>query len=126
MRTDFSRLLAAPGLRTLMEQLLGAAGCDADSSRITADVLLEADLRGYGTHGLLRLPTMIRRIQSGMINPAAQPRVVTERVGSAPVDADRALGPVGALFGARLAARKAENAGTASVGVVNGDHICST
>jgi L-2-hydroxycarboxylate dehydrogenase (NAD+) len=108
-----------------MERLLGAAGCDADAAHVTADVLLEADLRGYGTHGLLRLPTMIRRIQSGMIDPAARPRVVTERAGSALVDADRALGPVGALFGARLAARKAESAGTAAVGVVNGDHICT-
>ena len=124
MRTDSSWVLAAPALRTLTERLLGAAGCDEDASRITADVLLEADLRGYGTHGLLRLPTMIRRIRSGMINPAARPRVVAERVGSALVDADRALGPVGALFGARLAARKVENAGTAAVGVVNGDHIC--
>ena len=124
MKKDFSRVLAAPALRTLMEQLLDAAGCDTDSSRITADVLLEADLRGYGTHGLLRLPTMIHRMQSGMINPAARPRVVAERAGSALVDADRALGPVGALFGARLAARKAKNAGTAAVGIVNGDHIC--
>ena len=124
MGTDSSRLLAAPTLRTFTERLLGAAGCDVDAARTTADVLLEADLRGYGTHGLLRLPTMIRRIRSGMINPVARPRVVSERVGSALVDADRALGPVGALFGARLAARKAENAGAGAVGVVNGDHIC--
>jgi L-2-hydroxycarboxylate dehydrogenase (NAD+) len=107
-----------------MEQLLGAAGCDADAARTAADVLLEADLRGYGTHGLLRLPTMIRRLRSGMINPAARPRVMMERAGSALVDADRALGPVGALFGARLVSRKAGTAGTAAVGVVNGDHIC--
>ena len=114
----------APVLRQIMEQLLAAAGCEAESARVTADVLLEADLRGYATHGLLRLPTMIRRLQTGMINRAAQPRVVTERAGSALVDADRSLGPVGALFGAYLAAQKAKSAGTAAVGVVNGDHIC--
>jgi LDH2 family malate/lactate/ureidoglycolate dehydrogenase len=124
MTKDSSRVLPAAALRTLTEQLLAAAGCDADAARTTADVLLEADLRGYGTHGLLRLPTMIRRLRSGMINPAARPRVMMERTGSALVDADRALGPVGALFGARLAARKAGTAGTAAVGVVNGDHIC--
>jgi L-2-hydroxycarboxylate dehydrogenase (NAD+) len=97
----------APVLRQMMEQLLAAAGCESEAARVTADVLLEADLRGYATHGLLRLPTMIRRLQTGMINRAAQPRVVTERAGSALVDADRSLGPVGALFGACLAARKA-------------------
>jgi L-2-hydroxycarboxylate dehydrogenase (NAD+) len=124
MRIDTSHIVTAPALRTWMEQLFVAVGCAAKAARETADVLLEADLRGYGTHGLLRLPTMIRRLQSGMINAAAQPRVVMERVGSALVDADRALGPVGALFGARLAVGKAKHAGTAAVGVVNGDHIC--
>ncbi|MCX5819704.1 MAG: Ldh family oxidoreductase [Deltaproteobacteria bacterium] len=119
-----SILFPAPVLRQLMEQLLSAAGCGVEAACVTADVLLEADLRGYPTHGLLRLPTMIQRLQTGMINPAAQPRIVTERAGSALVDADRSLGPVGALFGARLAAWKAKNAGTAAVGVVNGDHIC--
>ena len=119
-----SILFQAPVLRQLMEQLLAAAGCGAKAACVTADVLLEADLRGYATHGLLRLPTMIQRLQTGMINHAAQPRIVTERAGSALVDADRSLGPVGALFGARLAARKAKSAGTAAVGVVNGDHIC--
>jgi LDH2 family malate/lactate/ureidoglycolate dehydrogenase len=124
MAQNPSKLFPAPVLRQLMEQLLAAAGCGAESARITADVLLEADLRGYGTHGLLRLPTMIQRLQTGMINHAAQPRIVTERAGSALVDADRSLGPVGAIFGARLAARKAKSAGAAAVGVVNGDHIC--
>jgi len=119
-----STVFPAPVLRQLMERLLAAAGCEAEDARVTADVLLEADLRGYATHGLLRLPTMIRRLQTGMINRAAQPRIVTERAGSALVDADRSLGPVGALFGAHLAARKAKTAGTAAVGVVNGDHIC--
>ena len=124
MSTDTPRVLSAPALRGLMEQIFMAAGCEANAAGVASDILLEADLRGYSTHGLLRLPTMIRRIQSGMINAAARPRVVMERAGSALVDADRALGPVGALFGARLAAHKAETAGTAAVGVVNGDHIC--
>jgi LDH2 family malate/lactate/ureidoglycolate dehydrogenase len=124
MRTESPGVLSAPALRGLMEQLFVAAGCEAGGAQIASEVLLEADLRGYGTHGLLRLPTMIQRLRSGMINPVAHPRVVMERAGSALVDADRALGPVGALFGARLAACKAEEAGTAAVGVVNGDHIC--
>ena len=100
MSTDTPRVLSATALRGLMEQVFVAAGCGADAAGIASDVLLEADLRGYSTHGLLRLPTMIRRIQSGMINAAARPRVVMERAGSALVDADRALGPVGALFSA--------------------------
>lgn len=118
------RVLNPDALRDLMERLLAAAGCGPEAAMAAADVLLEADLRGYGTHGLIRLPAMVRRIQSGMINPRARPRVVEERDASALVDADRAMGPVGVIFGASLAARKAERSGCCAVGVVNCDHIC--
>jgi LDH2 family malate/lactate/ureidoglycolate dehydrogenase len=123
---DATIRMAADDLRRLMERLLAAVGCDAESARTTSDALLEADLRGYGSHGLLRLPTMLRRIQSGMISAVARPRIVAERSGTALVDAERALGPVGAAFGAALAVRKAEAAGVAAVGVIHGDHICLT
>ncbi|MBI3128739.1 MAG: Ldh family oxidoreductase [Candidatus Tectomicrobia bacterium] len=124
MPSDSPRVFPAGALRGLVERLFAAAGCGPEDAAVAADVLLEADLRGYGTHGLLRLPMMIRRIQSGMIDPRARPRVTEEREASALVDAGRALGPVGVLYGARLAARKAARAGCCAVGVVNADHIC--
>ena len=126
MSLDKERIVNADALRDLMERILTAAGCSHEQSMATADVLIEADLRGYSTHGLIRLPNMIRRIQSGMINANARPHVVHEREGSALVEGDRAMGPVGATYGASLAARKAEKAGSCAVGVVNSDHICMT
>ena len=110
-------------LRELIGRILMAVGCRAEDAQTTATVLLEADLRGYATHGLLRLPMMVQRMQSGMIAAQAQPRIVTEREGAALVDAGRALGPVGVVFGADLAVRKAKRAGSYTVGVVNSDHI---
>ncbi len=124
MNRSEDRVMNADALRDLMERILAAVGCSHEQSMTTADVLMEADLRGYSTHGLIRLPNMIRRIQSGMIEARAKPRVVLEREGSALVEGARALGPVGATYGASLAARKAEKAGSCAVGVVNSDHIC--
>lgn len=126
MSRSGERVVSADALRDLMERILAAAGCAHEQCMTTADVLIEADLRGYATHGLIRLPNMIRRIQSGMINARAAPCVVSERAGSALVEGDRAMGPVGAAYGASLAARKAEKAGSCAVGVVNSDHICMT
>ena len=114
----------ATDLRGLTEQLLFGVGCPDEAAQITAHVLLEADLRGYSTHGLLRLPNMIGRIQSGMINAEAVPYVVKESDATVLLDADRALGPVGAVNAARMAIRKATPAGRAAVGVINCDHIC--
>ncbi len=124
MNEPSPRIVSADALRELMERLLAAVGCDAESVTVTAEVLMEADLRGYGTHGLFRLPQMLRRLQEGTINPKARPHLTQEREGSALVDGDGSLGPVGGKFAADLAARKAGRAGCCSVGVVNSNHLC--
>ncbi|MFP6867891.1 MAG: Ldh family oxidoreductase [Nitrospinota bacterium] len=117
-------VVAAGPLREFMKSMYTAAGCEDESAGLAAGVLWEAELRGYATHGLIRLPNMIHRIQSEMINTRPRIRIVREQEGSALVDADRALGPVGALYGAELAIRKAKRAGCCAVGVWNGNHIC--
>ncbi len=111
MSKPSTRIVGADALREFMERLLAAVGCCTRSVTVTADVLMEADLRGYGTHGLLRLPHMLRRLQEGTINPKARPHLTQEREGSALVDGDGSLGPVGGKFAADLAARKAGRAG---------------
>tara|TARA_Y100000588_G_scaffold35541_1_gene34269 strand:- start:4595 stop:5647 length:1053 start_codon:yes stop_codon:yes gene_type:complete len=113
-------------LRKLMEEILLAVGCDSSSAKTTADVLIEADLRGYGTHGLIRLPAIVNRIQSGMIDPKAIPYIKKENGSCSLVEGERSIGAVGAKYGATLAAKNALSQGCSTVGVVNSDHICLT
>ena len=49
MSLDKERIVNADALRDLMERILTAAGCSHEQSMATADVLIEADLRGYST-----------------------------------------------------------------------------
>jgi len=44
------------------EALLRKAGADEPSAKAVAWALVEADLRGVGSHGLLRLPVYVRRL----------------------------------------------------------------
>jgi len=113
-------------LRKLMIEILLAVGCDASSAETTADVLIEADLRGYETHGLIRLPAIVDRIQSEMINPTARPYITKENGSCSLVEGDRSIGAVGAKYAAILAAKKALENGCSTVGVINSDHICLT
>ncbi len=113
-------------LRRLIEEILLAVGCDKSSTTTTADVLIEADLRGYSTHGLMRLPAIVSRIQSGMINPKAKPYISKENGSCSLVEGNRSIGAVGAKYGATLAAKMALDNGCSTVGVVNSDHICLT
>ena len=110
-------------LRQVTGHIFEAAGCDPETARLTTDMLIEAELRGHSTHGMLRVPTMVQRIESQRIDPRAKPEVVLERAATALVDAQRALGPVGVTYGANLAVEKAKRSGSCTVGVVNADHI---
>ena len=78
-------------LRKLMEEILLAVGCDTSSAKTTVDVLIEADLRGYETHGLIRLPAIVNRIQSGMINPKAVPYIKKENGSCSLVEGERSI-----------------------------------
>jgi LDH2 family malate/lactate/ureidoglycolate dehydrogenase len=124
MSEPFQRVVAATSLRKFVESIFIASGCEAESASHATEVLWEAELRGYATHGLIRLPNMVHRIQSEMIKARPRIRITKERAGTTLLDADRALGPVGAIFGADLAIRKAKQSGCCAVGVLNGNHIC--
>jgi len=108
-------------LRGFMEQILAAVGCSAVTAQTLADVHLEADLRGIGVQGLNHLiNSHVAKLESGKERPNAKPVVVKDGDAVALVDGQSGPGPIAALFAAELAARKARNAGCATVG----DPLC--
>jgi L-2-hydroxycarboxylate dehydrogenase (NAD+) len=110
-------------LRGVMRDLLTRAGCPEGAAADIADGLLEADLRGYAFEGCMHLPPLLRELHAGRVNAAAQPRILHERPGSALVDGDRGASPVGGLFAAAVAVRKAQASGCCAVGLVNTDPL---
>ena len=53
----------------------------ADEARIVAEHLVEADLRGVHSHGVIRVPTYVTGIQKGSINPRPKIEVVEDNGG---------------------------------------------
>src|SRR6185312_319094 len=62
---------------------VGVPAADADT---VAQLMVEADLRGGDTHGVIRLPLYVRRIRAGGVNPKPDIRVVNERPSAALID----------------------------------------
>jgi L-2-hydroxycarboxylate dehydrogenase (NAD+) len=118
-----TRIVAVAVLRDLVQRLLAAAGCGPEAAAMAADVFVTADLRGTGVQGLDHLPSMIRGLSNGKIDPHGRPRVVRETDASALVDGGRGPGQVAAIFAADLAVRKARRAGCSAVGIVNSSDI---
>src|SRR5260370_35488599 len=65
---------------------------DADAA-LVAESLVEADLEGQASHGLLRLPFLLDRLRSGLINPRPEFRVSAQRAAAGGLPADNGPGP---------------------------------
>jgi LDH2 family malate/lactate/ureidoglycolate dehydrogenase len=94
----------------------------APHADITAQRLVEADLRGRTGHGLIRLAPYIARIKAGGINIDPVISVRHETPVSALVDGDNGLGQVVMTQACELAIGKARQSGLAWVGTVASNH----
>jgi len=114
--------IAAPALAAFVKRALEAAGLRSDDAKVVADLMVEADLRGSDTHGVIRLPLYLRRLKAGGINPRADIRIVQERPATALVDGDNGIGHLVMRFAAMTAIEKAKGAGVAWVGARMSNH----
>ena len=97
-------------------------GCPADDSKLAADVLVSADLRGIDSHGVARLIGYVRLWDAERINPTPNIKIVHETPSTAVVDGDAGLGLVVAPKAMEIAIEKAEAVGTGWVSVKNSNH----
>ena len=105
--------------RTLLRRL----GASEEEANATAEVLTEGDLRGFASHGLLRLPYILRALRRGTIIPKASIRVARETHATALVDGGHGLGHPVAKRAMGVAIEKAKRYGVGIVGVYNSNHF---
>ena len=108
------RLQAEP-LERWVRDLLEGAGLVDEAAALVARSLIETNLRGVDSHGVLRVPIYLERLRKGLLNQDPEPFVVSEDGAVAVVDADGGPGQVAGYFATDLAVRLA---GAHGVGVV--------
>lgn len=91
-------------------------------ARTVAGLMVEADMLGYGTHGVFRLRQYAGRLRDGGCNPTPDVKVVTESMATALIDGDNGLGHLALKAATELAITKARQAGIGWVGVRGGNH----
>jgi LDH2 family malate/lactate/ureidoglycolate dehydrogenase len=94
----------------------------AEDARITAHVLVTADLRGVDSHGVARLRRYVEGLRNGMMKPRAESHVVSQTPATALIDADAGLGQPASYRAMELAIEKARDVGTGFVTVRNSNH----
>jgi LDH2 family malate/lactate/ureidoglycolate dehydrogenase len=92
-------------------------------SKIIAETLVDADLRGVSSHGVQRVAGYLKRMEEGIIERITNVQVVSDINATALLDANNGWGQVAAVKAMELAIEKAEEFGTAFVGVRNSNHF---
>ncbi|MEL6206208.1 MAG: Ldh family oxidoreductase [Pseudomonadota bacterium] len=120
--TSEAERISADRLGRFVADALTARGVVPDDAATVAAVMVEADIQGYGTHGVFRLRQYLARLAGGGCNPAAKVTVAHETVATALIDGDNGLGHLAMSRARDLAIEKARAAGIGWVGVRRGNH----
>lgn len=115
--------LPADQLVCLVRDILLALEVRSVDAEIVADNLVEAELLGYDTHGVVRLPRYVHEIQQGQINLSAEIRVTHDFPASLLVDGDWGFGQVIANRTVDLLVERAQRQGVASAGVFHSNDV---
>lgn len=113
------------GVNTLTDfcvQVFQNMGVPEEDARITADVLVLADLRGIESHGVSRLRRYVDGLRRGMIITAPEVKVEKETPATALIDAGGGLGQPVSHRAMQKAIQKAKEVGAGFVTVRNSNH----
>ena len=115
-------LIDHKSLRKLCINIQIGYGIPKSDAEIVSDCLVEANLMGLDTHGIIRLKPYMDRIKAGGNNHLPNIRIVKDNLCTALMDADNALGPVGSKQAMELAIKKACLTGIGIVVIRNCNH----
>lgn len=101
---------------------LVSVGVPLKDARQVAALMAESDARGGDAHGVFRLPQYVKQIQEGAVNPTPTIQIVNERLGTALIDGDNALGHLVMHRATELAIQKARQCGIGWVGTRRSNH----
>lgn len=113
----------ADKLRLVSETILEAAGAPADAARTVSNALVEANLVGHDSHGVMRLMSYVDFVRRGQIQPTARPRITKREQAVAHVDAEWGWGQLAARLATQTAVELAREYGVAAVTIDRCNHI---
>jgi len=113
----------ASELEEFVAGVMARHGVPAEDARVTARVLVTADLQGIPSHGVARLGRYLAGIDEGFIAPGVEPELVEPAPTIAVMDARHGLGQVAAVRAMELAIDKARVGGLGLVTVKRSNHF---
>jgi LDH2 family malate/lactate/ureidoglycolate dehydrogenase len=114
---------SAGELRELVGRVFEAAGAPSGTAREVADHLVDANLAGHDSHGVLRVADYVRHVREGQIRPAAESSVTRSTPVAALVDGGWGFGQPAGNLAIDRACDAAAASGVGLAAVVRAYHL---
>ncbi|MBT4100243.1 MAG: Ldh family oxidoreductase [Gemmatimonadetes bacterium] len=112
----------AERLLQLVTEIFRVCTMNAQDAHLLADTLVDADLSGVHSHGVLRVPEYVEKLTAKGVNPQGRPRVVSGRGACQVVDGDNSMGQIGMHFAMKSAIAAAHEHGVGIVAIRGSNH----
>jgi len=99
-----------------------ASSVPEGDARLAADSLVQADLWGHQSHGVMRLSWYVARLRAGVMQPVAKPELAVDAGALAVLDGHDGMGQVIAARATREVITRAKAHGIGAVAVRNSNH----
>jgi LDH2 family malate/lactate/ureidoglycolate dehydrogenase len=118
-----AHVIQAAELIRRVRDVFCAADCPEDVSQRVAESLVEANLTGHDSHGVIRVPYYVRSVREGRVQPRGEITTVRQSPSMALLDCGHNFGQVGAAHGMQVAIEKAQSQDIAVVALDRCNHV---
>ncbi len=120
--TETGSIVRAKALTDLCVRVFEQMGVSSEDASITADVLVQANLRGIDSHGVARLVRYVNGLRDGVMLARPEEKIVVETPTTITVDAGAGLGQPVSYRAMMMAIEKAKEYGCGFATVRNSNH----
>jgi uncharacterized oxidoreductase len=117
------KTIAAAKLVAVVAAIMEAGGSSEAEARTIAERLVDSNLVGHESHGVLRVGKYLEWVRAGWLRPNAAPSIVFDSDALAIIDGNRGFGQVVGEFATRFGVAKAAKTGIAMIGLRNCGHL---
>ncbi len=107
----------------LVAAIMQAGGCNAGEAQAVARRLVDSNLVGHDSHGVIRVGKYLEWMRSGWVRANQAPTIAFESDTIAIIDGNRGFGQVVGEFAGKVGTAKAAKSGIAMVGLRNCGHL---
>lgn len=122
-RVESATAVTASSLTAAVVDIFRTAGATPERAHLVAASLVDADLEGVSSHGVMLTPMYVDRVRAGSVDPDADPEVIRDQDAVAVMDAHHGFGQVSGDAAMELAVAKALRFGLGAVTVRHGFHF---